>query len=273
MGSADTVRLRNPLVFSALFHFLGLLLLFLIATHYFTSHQKTAPILVEVDPISENSRRVVQTLKTQKSDKVAPDAYLGEQNQIVDRQTVGKKLEVSRSGAAAKQLMKKRGGLAKLGIPILPSAETPTSDAGSPNRLGEEWNSDIRSPQEYFKGMKQSDATALNTREYVFYSYFQRIRERLDRAWSNSLREELTKFYRKGRHLASDTDLTTRTLVTLDNDGVIVKVQVLEESGVTDLDDAAINAFNKAGPFPNPPKGLVDAKGRVQIRWDFILKT
>ena len=33
-----------------------------------------------------------------------------------------------------------------------------------------------------------------------------------------------------------------------------------------------MEAFQQAGPFPNPPKGMLDADGFVRIRWDFILK-
>ena len=40
-----------------------------------------------------------------------------------------------------------------------------------------------------------------------------------------------------------------------------------------DLDSAAVKALNRAGPYPNPPKGLLDANGNAQIRWDFVLKT
>ena len=40
-----------------------------------------------------------------------------------------------------------------------------------------------------------------------------------------------------------------------------------------DLDEAAIRAFNRAGPFPNPPNGLLQETGSVDIRWDFILRT
>ena len=53
----------------------------------------------------------------------------------------------------------------------------------------------------------------------------------------------------------------------------VVRVQLLEESGAVDLDSAAVGALNKAGPYPNPPKGLLDENGNAQIRWDFVLKT
>ncbi len=68
-------------------------------------------------------------------------------------------------------------------------------------------------------------------------------------------------------------DYTTKLLVTLDHDGQIVKVQIMSQSGTRDLDDAAIKAFNDAGPFPNPPKGLVNNQGTIQVRWDFVLRT
>ncbi|HPI41531.1 MAG TPA: TonB family protein [Pseudobdellovibrionaceae bacterium] len=53
----------------------------------------------------------------------------------------------------------------------------------------------------------------------------------------------------------------------------MVKVQVIGDSGIQDLDDAAIEAFKAAAPFPNPPKGVVENDGTVQIRWDFVLET
>jgi protein TonB len=121
--------------------------------------------------------------------------------------------------------------------------------------------------------MAESDRTALNTSEYRYYSYFQRVRERLDRAWVPMLKDKLTSFYRAGRHLASDRDYTTKLLVVLNASGEIVRVLLLEPSGTYALDDTAIAAFNRAGPFPNPPKGMVDLNQEVRVPWDFILKT
>jgi protein TonB len=39
-----------------------------------------------------------------------------------------------------------------------------------------------------------------------------------------------------------------------------------------DLDSAAVEAFRQAAPFPNPPKGMVEADGTIKIRWDFVLE-
>lgn len=126
---------------------------------------------------------------------------------------------------------------------------------------------------EYIQGLKQGDVSALNTKEFVFYSYFERVRRQLDQSWQPILREQIARLYKNGRRLASDADYVTRTVVTLNDRGEVARVRLLEESGTVDLDDAAIQALNRAGPYPNPPKGLIDDSNEVNIRWDFILKT
>ena len=47
---------------------------------------------------------------------------------------------------------------------------------------------------------------------------------------------------------------------------------MLTQSGVIDLDSAAVEAFREAAPFPNPPKGMVEGDGTIKIRWDFVLE-
>jgi len=42
---------------------------------------------------------------------------------------------------------------------------------------------------------------------------------------------------------------------------------------VKELDDAAIESFNKAGPFPNPPKDLISNSGTAIIKWGFVVKS
>ena len=126
---------------------------------------------------------------------------------------------------------------------------------------------------QYIQGMKEGESSALNTKEFVFFSYFDRVRKQLDQAWQPIIRENIAHIFKVGRRIASNTDFVTKTLVTLNLKGEVVKVQIMEDSGTHELDQAAIDALNKAGPYPNPPKGLVDQQGMVQISWEFILKT
>ena len=43
-------------------------------------------------------------------------------------------------------------------------------------------------------------------------------------------------------------------------------------SGVKELDEAAVESFNQAGPFPNPPKGMLK-NGKATIDWGFVVNT
>ncbi len=119
----------------------------------------------------------------------------------------------------------------------------------------------------------ESLITKLNTKEYKYYGYYHRMRLQLNQWWQPKVREKITRIIRRDRNIASETDKVTRLVITLDNKGALVKVQVISESGFRDLDDAAIEAFRAAAPFPNPPKGIIEADGTVKIRWDFIIES
>lgn len=116
------------------------------------------------------------------------------------------------------------------------------------------------------------ERTILSTREFRYFSYYHRIKELLRQYWKPSVERQLAKIWGKGGTVRED-EMVTKVLVLLDTKGRIQKISRLSSSGVVELDQAAVEAFQKAGPFPNPPKGMLDEDGFVRIRWDFILKT
>jgi protein TonB len=123
---------------------------------------------------------------------------------------------------------------------------------------------------DYLDDVPLGDMTQLNTKEFKYYGFYFRIKQRLEQHWGKSIREKMNKIYkRNGRFPASDKHLTSLKVV-LDNKGNIVDVFVKGSSGVTELDEAAIESFNKAGPFPNPPRGMIK-NGRASIEWGFAV--
>lgn len=114
--------------------------------------------------------------------------------------------------------------------------------------------------------------TLLSTREFVYYSYYNRIKERLRQYWEPKIKEKMERVMRQGRTIASDVDRVTKCVIILDHTGTLVRVQVVGASGLVDLDEAAVEAFRAAAPFPNPPKGIVEKDGLIRIRWDFVLE-
>ncbi len=147
-----------------------------------------------------------------------------------------------------------------------PSKLAPPS---APARSG----SEISQNDDYLKDVVASSETLLKTREFVYYSYYNRIKKQLRQHWEPRIKEKIVKIIRQGRRLASVNDKITRLVITLDESGELVRIQVRDASGYNDLDDAAIEAFRSAAPFPNPPDGIVDGSGHIELNWDFVLET
>jgi TonB family protein len=131
---------------------------------------------------------------------------------------------------------------------------------------------DTSQTSDYLKDVDKGMETLLSTREFVYYSFYARIRRQLNQHWGGKVREKISKILKEGRSIASTDDKVTKLLITLNKKGQLVKVQLLGDSGVRDLDDAAIEAFQEAAPFPNPPSGIIESDGTIKIRWDFILE-
>jgi protein TonB len=131
----------------------------------------------------------------------------------------------------------------------------------------------VSQSSDYVNNVDQGIETLLNTREFKYYTYYNRIRKQLSHYWEPKVREKMTNLFQQGRSIASARDRITKLLIVLNPAGTLVNVQVLSDSGVRDLDDAAIEAFRAAAPFPNPPKGIIETDGTVKIRWDFVLET
>ncbi len=124
---------------------------------------------------------------------------------------------------------------------------------------------------DHLDNVKKGMQTLLSTREFVYYSYYNRIKEKLRQYWEPKIKEKMARILRQGRTIASD-DRITKVVIILDKSGTLVRVQVVGASGLVDLDEAAVEAFRAAAPFPNPPKGIVEKDGLIRIRWDFVLE-
>lgn len=126
---------------------------------------------------------------------------------------------------------------------------------------------------DYLKDVQKGLQTVLSTREFVYYSYYARIKAQISQYWEPNVRERVKIIYRTGRTIASAHDRVTQLLIVLDSSGELIRVEILGQSGVQDLDNAAVEAFKNAAPFPNPPKGMIEKDGTIKIRWDFILES
>jgi protein TonB len=150
-------------------------------------------------------------------------------------------------------------------------AEVKAMSASDGIESGKEGVTGLAANNDFVEDVALGDMTNLNTTEFKYYGFYHRIRQKLEQYWGNSIQEKAKKLYKGGRRLPSSENMITAITVILDNHGSIVDIKVDGTSGVRELDQAAIESFNKAGPFPNPPKGLL-VDGRAVIQWGFVVK-
>lgn len=153
-------------------------------------------------------------------------------------------------------------------LPRVPDPTQPTAENETAPGDGREQSA----TDDHLKDVPTGMQTMLSTREFVYYSYYNRIKDKLRQYWEPKIKEKFERVVRQGRHIATEGDKITKVIIILDDRGTLIKVQVLSASGVQDLDDAAVEAFRAAAPFPNPPKGIVEDDGTIKIRWDFVLE-
>jgi TonB family protein len=249
------------------------------------------PQNAQLAPEKERKRQIVETETSENQVKPKDADYLGEHDQAVDKQTKAHQVDIFRKGGVRSKAGS--GGKPQIALkdlappssqPLAPptQAEIDGMRAKEQQRVAHQEHNDGgeqsadnagSASNDYLDNVKDGDRTLLNTKEFVYFSYYRRIRQKLEVAWNSKLRGTLDTYTYGGRRLANDRNYITGVVVVLDRFGKITAVKVLQNSGARDLDDAAVGAFNAAGPFPDPPAGLVDKDGQIKIRWDFILQS
>lgn len=260
------------------------------------------------------NRQIVANEQRGKNERPANSRFLGEKDQVFERQTVA-----ANNGAFKEAgLGKKNGSKATLdqmepvekkvssNKPKTPKKELSLSDLGGikmadvvdklekieeeslaemNKKMGEEKRSGAEGVErgkqgvnglaqnnDFIEDVPLGDMTNLNTTEFKYYGFYHRIRQKLEQHWGSSIKDKARNLYRSGRRMPASDNLITSVTVTLNDSGQIVDMQIEGTSGVRELDQAAIESFNKAGPFPNPPKGLL-VGGRATIQWGFVVKS
>lgn len=122
---------------------------------------------------------------------------------------------------------------------------------------------------DHLDGVDEGDGTFLNTREFKYATYFNRIKQAVSSTWAPQQALDLRD---PNRTMYAFKDRVTLLAVTLDDAGGVKDLAVQRSSGVDFLDRTAIDAFKKAQPFSNPPPGLVDGRGEIRFTFGFYLE-
>ncbi len=109
------------------------------------------------------------------------------------------------------------------------------------------------------------EGTFLNSREFKFAPFFNRLKQTVSEHW-----RPLDELKRRDptMNIYGGQARTTVVDVVLAQDGSLKSISVQKSCGVDFLDQEAMQAFQRAQPFPNPPKQLVK-NGMVEFPFGF----
>ncbi|WNG38139.1 TonB family protein [Archangium violaceum] len=123
-------------------------------------------------------------------------------------------------------------------------------------------------PNDHLKDVEEGDGTYLNTREWKYASFFNRVKQSVGTKWNpNSalMRRDPTGSTYSGR------DRYTLLNVTLDETGKVADITIEKSCGLDFLDMEAVESFRRAQPFPNPPPGLLEDDSKVRFSFGFFM--
>lgn len=114
---------------------------------------------------------------------------------------------------------------------------------------------------DFLSGLEEGEGTFLNTHAFKYATFFNRIKRAVSEQW----RPQSRGYPRSGPYWH------TGVTVVLAPDGTIKRLVVDSPSGDDALDRAAVAAFQRSQPYPNPPRGLVDPQGEIAFRYGFYV--
>ncbi len=122
---------------------------------------------------------------------------------------------------------------------------------------------------DHLENVQNDDETSLSAKRWVYASFFNRLKRQVAQNWDPGT------VWRRSDPTGTVYGFKTRVTevrVSLSRRGEVQKVLVTAPSGVVALDEEAVRAFHAAGPFPNPPEGLVQNDNLITFGFSFFFE-
>ena len=123
------------------------------------------------------------------------------------------------------------------------------------------------SPSNDLLNEQVADRTALNAHEFLYAAFWNRLKRLVsfyaDQTLANARpRVPLTK---------SKYEIVLKGLIALD--GSLHAIEIERGCGIPEFDQALLEAFDLAAPFPDPPEGAAESDGFIHIRdFHFVIQ-
>jgi TonB family protein len=122
---------------------------------------------------------------------------------------------------------------------------------------------------DYLKDVDDGESTALNSKKWAHAAFFNRVKKQVADQWHPDV---VYVQHDPQGNVYGVKDRVTVLRIHLSPDGRMANWTMLQSSGVDFLDDEAIHAFQKAQPFPNPPRALIESDGQIHFNFAFIFE-
>jgi TonB family protein len=215
----------------------------------------------DADYLAEADRKVEEQTRTEEyklnPEVLAPEYAEDSKMELEDVQDVGADSPSTGAKVGNDRFDPQENGLlAALPSPFqltnLDGLQRPTVSAHMAERIAGAPNNDLLDEA-------IGKAVNLNTKEFLYANYINQIRRLVVFYW----RQQLDNLPRSLR--ISKPQYKTVVHIALNEDGLLDTIQILESSGLGPLDNAVVEAFKIAGPYPEPPEGLLDPDGRARL--------
>ncbi len=124
---------------------------------------------------------------------------------------------------------------------------------------------------EFVPGLQEGHFTALNTDQFLYYSFFKRINEQIRNRWVPRLRQATQTLPADLAGSPRAQRLVSEIEVLLSPEGELEEITLLRSSGLRQVDLAAVHAIHNSAPFKNPPEEMVKEDGYIRLSYQFVL--
>ncbi|MGZ5279876.1 MAG: TonB family protein [Pseudobdellovibrionaceae bacterium] len=122
------------------------------------------------------------------------------------------------------------------------------------------------------KNIEIGSFTALNTDQYLYYSFFSRINDMIRTRWEDNVHQAIDRTPPDRLVYNASGLWTTHLEILLQRNGDIHSTRLMKSSGFRGFDQSAIQAFMEARSFPNPPSEMVESDGLIHIQYSFQVR-
>jgi TonB family protein len=141
------------------------------------------------------------------------------------------------------------------------STEARPAHAAWPKVARERWAGSLQGYESPLRGI----ATRSGAAQGEFTGYISAIHDRLHPIFADRFLASLEEL--PDSHPLNQKQLNTWIEVVLNADGRLVRLGIIQSSGVEQFDIVALEAMSQASPFGKPPREIVSIDGRVYVRW------